>query len=81
MTSFSAKRSVSRRRANALCASTGLARVACFAAFGLAASLPSAVSAQNLPTGGSVTAGTASIATGLHNVKVTQGSQSAAINR
>ncbi len=69
------------RRGAHLFSSTGLARFACLAALGLA-SLPlaSAASAQALPNGGTVVAGTATIATGANNVTVTQGTQSAAIN-
>jgi filamentous hemagglutinin family protein len=66
----------------ALFGSTGLPRFACLAALGLAASLPLAGGAwaQSLPTGGSVVAGTASIATGANSMTITQSSQSAALN-
>lgn len=70
------------RSMKSLASSTGLPHFACLAALGLAWSLPlaSAAHAQALPGGGSVVAGSASIATGANSLTVTQSSQSAVIN-
>ncbi|HEY0130827.1 MAG TPA: filamentous hemagglutinin N-terminal domain-containing protein, partial [Allosphingosinicella sp.] len=69
-------------RSGALFGSTAMVRLAGLALLGWAASFPfgSAASAQTVPTGGTVSAGSASISTGPNNVTVTQSSQNAAIN-
>lgn len=71
--------SVVRARRNVLSASTALAG---FVVAGLAASLSfgGAAGAQTLPTGGSVTAGGATIATGPGTMTINQSTQNVAIN-
>ncbi|MDB5692514.1 MAG: filamentous hemagglutinin, partial [Alphaproteobacteria bacterium] len=66
------------RRKSALFRSTAIVRFAGLALLGLAAA--SAAQAQSLPSGGTVTAGSATIATGGQAVTITQSSQQAAIN-
>ncbi|HEX8661513.1 MAG TPA: filamentous hemagglutinin N-terminal domain-containing protein, partial [Brevundimonas sp.] len=69
-------------RASALFGSTALVRLAGLALLGWAAALPNgaAAYAQSVPTGGSVSSGSASIATGSNSVTVSQSSQNVAIN-
>jgi len=69
------------RRA-ALAASSGLAGVAAYALIGLGAAmvLGTAVQAQTLPTGGTVTVGGATITTGPGAMTINQSTQNAAIN-
>jgi filamentous hemagglutinin family protein len=66
------------RRRSALLRSTALVRLAGLAMFGFAAA--SSAQAQNLPTGGTVSAGSATISTGGQSVTINQTSQQAAIN-
>src|ERR1700684_1350163 len=77
MTCDDAAEGLSRHR-SALFRSTALVRLAGLAMLGLGAA--SAAQAQSLPTGGTVTAGSATISTGEQNVTITQSSQQAAIN-
>jgi filamentous hemagglutinin family protein len=63
---------------SALSASTALVRLASLAVVGLAAA--SAAQAQTLPTGGSISAGSATIASGPGALTITQTSQNAALN-
>ncbi|MDB5694024.1 MAG: filamentous hemagglutinin, partial [Alphaproteobacteria bacterium] len=77
MTSDDAAEGLSRRK-SALFRSTALVRLAGLAMLGLAAA--STAQAQSLPTGGTVTAGSATIAAGGQNVTINQTSQQAAIN-
>ncbi|MEA3066258.1 MAG: hypothetical protein QOJ27_2719, partial [Sphingomonadales bacterium] len=65
---------------SALFGSTALVRLAGLALLGLALPCGSAAFAQNLPSGGTVTAGNAAISTGSNSVTVNQSSQNAAIN-
>ncbi|HEX8307426.1 MAG TPA: filamentous hemagglutinin N-terminal domain-containing protein, partial [Allosphingosinicella sp.] len=69
-------------RASALFGSTALARLAGLALLGGAAILPNgaAAHAQAVPAGGSVSGGSATIATGSNSVTVNQSSQNVAIN-
>ena len=71
------------RRNCRLFASTSVGRLLCLLAFGLPAGLVSAVSAagaQTLPSGGTVSAGDASIAAGANTLTVTQSSQRAVLD-
>ncbi|MEA3053912.1 MAG: hypothetical protein QOG72_2815 [Sphingomonadales bacterium] len=69
-------------RKSALFGSTALVRLAGLALLGWAAALPSGApaNAQDVPTGGSVSSGSAGIATGSNSVTVNQSSQNVAIN-
>jgi filamentous hemagglutinin family protein len=67
-------------RKSALFGSTAVVRLAGLALLGLALPCGSAAFAQNLPGGGTVSAGGAVIATGSNSVTVNQSSQNAAIN-
>src|ERR1700761_5502127 len=66
-------------RTHRLLSSTGLSRFARLALLSLATLAPAA-HAQNLPTGGNVTAGSATITNGAGSVTINQSSQAAAIN-
>ncbi|HEX8528304.1 filamentous hemagglutinin N-terminal domain-containing protein, partial [Allosphingosinicella sp.] len=69
-----------RARKSALSASTGLAGFACIALFGLASPFGSEAQAQVLPTGPSVTAGSATVSSGAGTLTVNQTSHNTAIN-
>lgn len=68
------------RTRNSLFGSTGLARLAVLGATTGILVMSSAASAQGLPTGGSVSAGSAAISTGAGTVTVDQSSTAVAIN-